>query len=139
MESQEMKDVVRRWLKGVFDEGNISLIQEMTTEDYAFRLPRPEVTTRDQLPAMVHGIRTAFPDLNNTFEEQFVEGNVVISLGTSRGTHLGPLGDLPPTGKPFESQWVVFTRFEGDLIAEDREVWDEFGMMMQLGAIPEGG
>jgi predicted ester cyclase len=132
-----MKEATLRWIKGIFDEGNFDLIEEMTTEDYTFSVPRTEGVVRTALPDMVTGFRTAIPDLHNEIHEQLSEGNVVVTRGTSLGTHQGPFGDLPPTGKPIASDWVLFTRFEGDRIAEDREVWDELSVMTQMGAIPE--
>jgi len=34
---------------------------------------------------------------------------------------------------------VVFTHFDGDRIAKDWEVYDELGLLMQIGAIPDSG
>jgi steroid delta-isomerase-like uncharacterized protein len=137
MDSQALKDTTRRWITGIWDNGDLSLIEEMTAEGYAFRLPRPDTTGREAFPDLVNAFRTAFPDLNNTIEEQVVEGSIVVTRGTSRGTHQAPFGDLPATGKAIEVPWMMITRFEGDLIVEDREFYDEFGLMMQLGVIPE--
>ena len=136
MTPEQMKETARRWLTGLFDNGNYGLIQEMTTEDYAFHLPRPGRIAKDDLPALIEGFRVSIPDLHNVIHEQLVEGNTVVTRGTSHATHTGPFGDVPASGNPITSEWVVFTRFEGDKIAEDREIYDEMGVMMQMGAIP---
>jgi predicted ester cyclase len=135
MNPQEMKDTTRRWFRAIFDNGDYSLIPEMTTEDYGLVLPRTGRVSREDLPGMIEGFRGAIPGYHNEIHEQIVEGNVVVTRGTTHATHTGPLGDLPPTGNVIESDWIVITRFEGDKIAEDFEVWDEMGMMMQMGAI----
>ena len=137
MDSQALKDTTRRWIREVWDNGNFALIEEMAAESYTFHLPRPETTERGALPDLIGAFRSAFPDLNNTIEEQFAEGSIVVTCGTTRGTHQAPLGELAATGKAVEVQWMMVTRFEGDLIVEDREIYDEFGLMMQLGVIPE--
>jgi hypothetical protein len=139
MDAQEMKDTARRWITGIFDEGNFDLIQELTTEDYFFYMPNPGKISRDDLPGLVTGFRTAIPDLHNTIHEQLSEGDVVVTRGTTQGTHDGPLGDLPATGNPVKSEWVIFTRFSGDRISQDWEVYDEMGAMTQMGAIPGTG
>jgi len=139
MDAQEMKDTARRWLTGIFDNADFSLIEAMTADGYTFHIARPGTLDAAALPEVITAFRTAFPDLNNTIEEQIVEGNVVVTRGTTHGTHQGPLGDLSATGKTVATPWVVFTRFDGDRIVQDWEVWDELGLMMQIGAIPESG
>ena len=139
MDAQEMKDTTRRWMTGIFDNGNFDLIEELTAESYTFHHPRLGVVERDAYADLANLFRSAFPDLNNTFEEQVVEGNTVVTRGTTRGTHQGPLGDLPATGKTVALQWVVFTRFDGDRIVEDWQTYDALALMNQLGVIPEDG
>jgi len=136
MDSQALKDTTRRWIIEVWDNGNFGLFEEMAAENYTFFLPRPDQTERGSFPDLLKGFRSAFPDLNNTIEEQFVEGSTVVTRGTTRGTHQAPLGEIPATGKSIEVPWMMITRFEGDLIVEDREIYDELGLMMQLGVIP---
>jgi predicted ester cyclase len=137
MDPSEMKATVRKWLTGIFDEGNFDLVDEMTAEGYAFHIARPGMIKREVFVETIAASRAAYTGINNTFEEQIAEGNVVVSRGTTRATHTGMLGDLEPTGKTVAVPWVIFTRFEGDRIIEDRELWDELGLMYQLGAIPE--
>ena len=137
MDAQELKDAARRWIFGRFDEGNFDLIGEMASENWQFHMNGLEPIDVDTFPAVASAFRTAFPDLNNTFEEQVVEGNVVVTRGTTRGTHKAPLGDIPATGKAISVSWVTFTRFENDLIVEDWELYDELSLLRQLGAIPE--
>jgi steroid delta-isomerase-like uncharacterized protein len=139
MDAQEMKDTTRRWMTGIFDNGDFDLINELTADEYTFDHPRLGLVKREAFTDMVNVFRTACPDLNNTFEEQVVEGNVVVTRGTTRGTHLGPFGDLPATGKTVALPWVVFTRFDGDRIVEDWQVYDGLRVMNQLGVIAEDG
>ena len=75
MDPQWMKEATRRWIHGIFDNANFTLVEEMTTEDYTFTLPRWETMDRVSLPEVVKGYRTAIPDLHNVIHEQFVEGN----------------------------------------------------------------
>jgi len=139
MDAQEMKDAARRWISGVWDGANYSLIGEMTSEGYTFTLPREVVIPREGLPDLIETYRASIPDLRNTIHEQFADGNVVVTRGTTFGTHTGPFGDLTPTGKPIVCEWVMFTRFEGNRIAADWEIFDEFGVMVTMGAVPDGG
>ena len=139
MNAQDMKDTARRWISGVWDGANYSLIGEMTSEGYTFSLPRDVKIPGAGLPDLIEGFRASIPDLRNTIHEQVVDGDVVVTRGTTFGTHTGPFGDLTPTGKPIVCDWVMFTRFEGDRIAADFEIFDEFGVMVTMGAVPDGG
>ena len=62
---------------------------------------------------------------------------MVVTRGTTRGTHLGPFGDLPATGKALSVPWVTFTRFDGDRITAEWQVYDALRAMNQLGVIPD--
>ena len=134
MEPNAMKETAKRWIRALFDDGEYDLIGELATDDWTYRL-NALVCDASSLPEVSRGFKAAFPDLNNTFEEQVLEGNVVVTRGTTRGTHRGPLGEIAPTGKSVEVPWVIFTRFEGDKIAEDHEIYDELGILKQLGVM----
>lgn len=137
MNAQEMKDASRRFMTGVFDEGDFALFDEMTTDGYAFTIARPGLIPKREFVDTVRGFRSGFSVIRNTFEEQVIEGNVVVTRGTSHVTQLAPADDRNAIPMEASVPWIVFTRFEGDLISEHYEVWDELGLMYQLGAIPE--
>ena len=79
--------------------------------------------------------REAFPDWHSTFEELIAEGDRVAERWTGRGTHLGELEGIPPTGKRVEAPGSVFYRIVGGKIVEFRGQFDMMGLMQQLGAI----
>ena len=56
-----------------------------------------------------------------------------------RGTHLGELNGIAPTGKRMDCTGIVISRMEDGKIAEDWANFDDLGMMQQLGVIPEPG
>jgi predicted ester cyclase len=81
-------------------------------------------------------LRAAFPDLHQTIEEQIAEGDKVAYRWTARGTHLGELMGIAPTGNR-----VMFTGISIAHLAEGKieEIWENYdalGMMQQLGVIP---
>ena len=116
---------------------NFGLIDEMASKDWVYHLNSLEPFPARRFKEVASAFRTAFPDLNNTIDEQIVEGNVVVSRGTSRGTQRGPLGTIPATGKSVSVPWMILTRFDNGRIVEDREIYDELALMQQIGVIPE--
>jgi predicted ester cyclase len=132
-----MKDATLRFITGVFDDGDFDLVKEMTTDGYSFNIARPGSIPKKDFEGVISEFRSTFASVRNTFDEQVVEGNVVVTRGTTHVTQAVTEDDPSTTAKQASVPWVVFTRFEGDLISEHYEVWDELGLMYQLGAIPE--
>lgn len=76
--------------------------------------------------------RTAFPDQRNELISLRHADDAVIVEFWLRGTHLGPLGHVPPTGKPFEVRMTAFFIFEGERLACERVYFDSMSMLRQL-------
>jgi predicted ester cyclase len=83
--------------------------------------------------------RQGFPDVVSTIEDLIAEGDKVVAHWRSRATHQGNYMDIPPTGNRVEFTGISVYRIEGDKIAQSWTVEDQFGLMQQIGAIPEPG
>jgi predicted ester cyclase len=93
------------------------------------------VLNPNELKIFVGTWRESFPDWHSTFEELIAEGDRVAERWTGRGTHLGELQGIPPTGKRVEAPGSVFYRIAGGKIVELRASFDMMGLMQQLGAL----
>lgn len=133
MDLAQQKETARRWIIGVWNEQNFELVGELATPDYVYRVPGQLEIKADALPAYVAALHAAFPDLGNTIEEQIAEPGIVVTRGTTRGTHLGPMGELAATGRKVALPWVMITRFAGGRVREDWELYDEHSLLQQLG------
>jgi predicted ester cyclase len=137
MTSEGQKATARRWILGIWDQGNVGLIDELAVSDqYTYQAPGQEALRGQSFKDFVSAIRAAFPDLRNTIESQVGDGDLVVTRGTTRGTQRGPFAGIAPTGKSIEVPWVIFTSFQGGRIVADWEIYDALGMMTQLGALP---
>jgi steroid delta-isomerase-like uncharacterized protein len=81
----------------------------------------------------------AFPDAKITIEDQIAEGDNVVTRYTFRGTHQGELHGIGPTGKQVRFTGISIDHIMGGKIAEHRDLFDQLGMLQQLGAIPTPG
>jgi steroid delta-isomerase-like uncharacterized protein len=79
--------------------------------------------------------RTAFPDQTNEPLAFHHSDDAVIVEFLLRGTHLGPLRGLPPTGRSFECRMTAFFLFPegGDRIVGERVYFDQATILRQLG------
>ena len=78
----------------------------------------------------------AFSNTYFTVEEQVAEGDVVVTRGTWGGIHSGNFQGVPPTGKKIAVSAVLFDRLEDGKIIEHRSLFDNLGIMQQLGLVP---
>jgi steroid delta-isomerase-like uncharacterized protein len=131
-----LKDTARRWIIGIWNDQDFALLRELGSPDYMYRVPGKEEVHPDGLPQYVARLHAAFPDLNNTIEAQIAEAGTVVTRGTTRGTHLKPLGEVPATGKAIAVPWVMITRFAEGRVVEDCEYYDELLLLQQLGVAP---
>jgi hypothetical protein len=68
-------------------------------------------------PAADVALLQGFPDASVEINEQLAERDLVATRKTLRGTHLGELWDLPPTGNRVELEFIdIFRLRDGRLI-----------------------
>lgn len=54
-----------------------------------------------------------------------------------RGTQTGEVAGIAPTGREVTVSGMTLSKLEGGMVVEEWTTWDTFGMLVQLGAIPE--
>jgi steroid delta-isomerase-like uncharacterized protein len=135
--SEENKALARRVFEEIISQGNLAAVDEIFAENF---VNQPfGATGRAGARSLITILRTAFPDIKATVEEQIAEQDKVVTRATLRGTHEGPttlFGNLPPTGKPVTVSDIVIHRFEGGKIVEGYAMLDLMGMLQQIGALP---
>ncbi|MGM0605224.1 MAG: ester cyclase [Halobacteriota archaeon] len=125
-------------LQEVWSKGDLALIDELTTEDYVEHdpvLPEP-VRGREALKETIAMFREGTPDLTKAVDETYVDGDTVVVTYTATGTHEGEFMGIARTGREIEVDGVFVYRVEDDRLAEGRDVWDAFGLLGQIGALP---
>ncbi len=106
------------------------------------RLFHPKVTLngRPSSPAQIRSycgeFLNAFADLTLNVEQIVGDGEWVAGRVFARGTHTAPLGEIPATGKQVEVAQHDLARVVDGQIVECFNVFDQFGMLQQLGALP---
>lgn len=82
---------------------------------------------------VVAGLLTAFPDMQFTNEEHVTDGPRVAIRWHATGTHRGPLGPVPPTGRSVALDGLILDNLSGGKVVERWEQWDQSCMLQQLG------
>jgi steroid delta-isomerase-like uncharacterized protein len=77
--------------------------------------------------------RRAFPDQRNEVLALHHTDDAVVVEAVVRGTHEGPLRNLPPTGREFELPILAIFLFDGDKLICERVYFDQATVLRQLG------
>jgi len=136
--SEENKAVVRRFIEGVWNNGNLDLIDELISEDHVDHDPGQAALSdgREGVRAFVEMYRTAYPDSHIELGEMIAEGDLVAAPWTGTGTHTGELLGIDPTGRSVTISGIVIDRVRDGQIVESWANYDVLGMLLQLGALP---
>lgn len=78
----------------------------------------------------------AFEDLTIDVEQFVADGEWVASRVVARGTHTAQFGDLPATGRQIEVRQNDFVRVVDGQIVECWTLFDQVGLLQQVGALP---
>ena len=131
--SEQNKAAYRKSLSEVVRKGNYAVMSEVVTDDYLTHLPGEDFRGPKAAQEMIVMWRAAFPDLEITVDDQIAEGDKVATRWTAGGTHQGEFQGLKPTGKRITVSAIVYGRCEDGKVAEEWVMFDQMGLMQQLG------
>ena len=133
-QSLEVLPYELKWVEGL-NRGDTSVANEVFHEDAVIHIngaPKPDLSV-EEFTQMVGGLLGGFPDLHFTIEDQFVSENKVSTRWTAEGTHSGPLGELPASGKRIKVDGIIVDYLQEGKVSERWEQWDQLAMLQQLG------
>jgi steroid delta-isomerase-like uncharacterized protein len=124
----------RIWIEGL-NRGDVSAAKDVFTSDCVVHMTGVAEPVRGIGPwkDLVAGLLSAFPDLHFTVEDQLIQGDRVAFRWRATGTHTGPLGAAPPTGKTVVLDGLIMDRMTDGKVRERWEQWDQPLMLQQLG------
>jgi len=138
----ESKAVARRLREEFISTGDMDLADKLLTPDFVYYGPGmlPEVRGREAFKQTIAAFRAAFPDLTERINEQFADGDRIISRFTTCGTFTGELMGIGPTGKAFTTtNGIDICRIDDGRVAEAWAMFDALAMLQQIGAIQPPG
>ena len=138
MSAEENKAVVRRFLEGIFSQGNPDVVDELADPDFVVHDPSSEAGDVDAqgVKESIAWSQNAFPELRVTIEDQVAEGDKVATRWRVSGTHQGEMMGAAPTGNQVTFAGTQTDYLSGGKIVESWSNWDTLGMLGQIGAVP---
>jgi len=124
----------RIWIESL-NRGNVSSAEDVFTSDCVVHMTGVAEPIRGIGPwkDLIGGLLRAFPDLHFSVEDQLIQGDRVAFRWRATGTHTGPLGAAPPTGKTVVLDGLIMDRMTDGKVRERWEQWDQPLMLQQLG------
>ena len=141
MAAQENKPLARRWVEGLFNEGDLDVADEILTPDFVLHVPfEPrELRGPEAVKQFISAYRQAFPDGHTTIEDQIAEGDMAVNRWRVTATHEGEFQGIAPTGKRVEVTGIDVVRIAEGKLAEGWVELDALAWLQQLGAIAAPG
>jgi steroid delta-isomerase-like uncharacterized protein len=123
-------------LSALFNDPDLSIANQIFAPGFKSHVPlAPEVDT-EGWKAYVQNFLTGFPDLHMDVHDTVATEDRVIVRVTYRGTHTGDFLGVPASGKTMSMPAIGYFEIEDGLARENWGMFDVYGLMMQIGAIP---
>jgi steroid delta-isomerase-like uncharacterized protein len=131
---ESLMEYQRIWVEGL-NRGNASAADTVFAPDCVVHLTGVAEPIRGvgAWKEVVTGLLQAFPDFHVTVEDQLAQGDRMAFRWVATGTHTGPLGAAPPTGKTVRIDGLIIDRVARGKVQERWEQWDQSLMLQQLG------
>lgn len=129
------RDLAIRWFEEVWNQRNVQLVPELTTDDaVAHDMEGPGVTTKGRRAFLDfhRAMCAAIPDLHCEIFDTIAEADRVVLRIHNHGTHTGGDLGIPPTGNRIDFNAIVILRFEEGKIAEAWNFIDQLAFYQQL-------
>lgn len=137
MSTEANKEVVRRFIEAAINQGDVDASGTYVADDVVELVPFPgQGPGLEGLKDVLRGLRTAFPDMHWTVDEQIAEGDQVLTRFTWTGTHEGEFLGVPASRRPVRVWGMVIDRIESNKVKETRLLMDTLALMRQIQALP---
>lgn len=135
--TEDPKHTVRRFYEEVWNRGSAAAASALASPDCVRHDPSGPVPMGPAgFSAMASRWRAALPDLRLHIDLMLAEADLVAARWTITGTHRGPLGTIPPSGKAVTFSGVNVFRLASGRIAEIWNHRDDLRLYQQIGALP---
>lgn len=129
-----------RLLARAYNQGDLAAVDELVAPaglTYAGAWGMPQ--TRTGLKRLIALMRTAFPDLHCSVDDEICSGDKLAAHWTLRGTHTGPFLGHPPTNRAVIVQAISFAQVADGQIVAAWALLDQMHILQQLGIVPPQG
>ena len=138
MSAAENKAAIRRLIDEVWNQRAFEVLDQLIAADAVISESGVPFPTRGPtcVKEGIGAICAAFPDIRQSADDIFAEGDRVAVRWSSSGTHQGEYFGIPPTNRLVTANGMAIDRFAGGKIVEEWMNTDMLGLLRQLGVVP---
>jgi len=130
---EKNKEIVRRFNKVYVETGDRAVYDEIVAPDFKnYVTENAEPGNREEALQFYLAFQSAFPDVEVVIQDQFAEGDVVVTRKAYKGTHSGPFMGIPATNKRVSIAVIDIIRLRDGQYAEHWGSADMMSLMQQL-------
>jgi steroid delta-isomerase-like uncharacterized protein len=137
MTMDERADLFRRTMDAVWNRGDLDACDELFAGHCMFHDPTFPIDGLAGFKELVRELRAAQPDLHMDIHDVVAGGDMTAYRYTLGATDTGEFRGIPATGKTYVMTGMGMSKWEGDRVVEDWDVYDMLGALQQIGLIPE--
>ena len=128
--------VVTLYIEKVLNTGNTNDIDVFISPDYTevYQKKRYSIGI-EGAKKHIMGVRETYPDLHLSIDQQFSDGDWIITSYTMTGTHLGKWMGIKHTGKIIQVTGVNLDKVVNGKIVEHGGATNLFESLLEIGAI----
>ena len=130
---EQNKEIVKRYWNGKWNERRPEILDELLTSDVVNYGTSMKINGLEEYKQVYGMFLSAFHDTHFTIEGIIAEGDKVMTWASMSGVQKGELEGIPPTGKTINISIFTVFRLVNGKIAEEWEIYDDLGMLQQLG------
>ena len=137
MSVEANKAIAQRIIDEGFNGRQLAVFDELVAPDFVnIDSASPTVTDLASFKAWMQAMWTAFPDFKVELLESIAEGDRVVHVWRTRGTHTGPFMGMPATGKQFQNDGLSVNVLSEGKIKSTLWGYNSMIMLQQLGMAP---
>jgi predicted ester cyclase len=119
--------IAHRWSEDVITGKNLDVLDEILDPSVVHHYAMfPDAHGEPEVKAGLARLLEAFPDIVQTDEDTFADGDLVVVRWSASATHQGPLFGLPATGKTVQITGINIYRIDCGKIVES---WSEMNAL----------
>lgn len=126
------KEIIKKYMDEVWNKKNLSVINEVFSEDAKIHSPLGNFITPVQMKETVQKWLTAIPDIQVDLLHTLEDDGVVVSHWKARGTHQQELNGREPHNQPVEYQGVTMYRLQDGKVVEYWAYLDSWSLDIQI-------